>query len=204
MDQDSFDFIPLKIDPQTKEVTSAHPSRTLDAELAELYTMSRALVQLVENPMGVPPPPIPVNPKRSAGVTKLRDAANAEFRKGKYEEAGKLYTMGLQMALARPPWERSQVVRDEVSALFANRAQTCMALRRWAEGGVDAEASVEAKRVGNAKAWWRRGKCLLEMGRLGEAREWVGRGLEVEGEEGELVALLKEIDERLGREKEKA
>lgn len=204
MDQDSFDFIPLKIDPQTKEVTSTHASRTLDNELTELYTMSRALVQLVENPMGVPPPPIPVNPKRSAGVTKLRDAANAEYRKGKYEEAGKLYTMGLQMALARPPWERSQVVRDEVSALFANRAQTCMTLRRWAEGGVDAEASVEAKRVGNAKAWWRRGKCLLEMGRLGEAREWVGRGLEVEGEEGELVALLKEIDERLRREKEKA
>lgn len=204
MDQDSFDFISLTIDPQTKAISSTHASRTLAAELAELNTMSRALVTLVENPMGVPPPPIPVNPKRSAGVTKLRDAANGEFRKGRYDEAGKLYTMGLQMALARPPWERSQVVRDEVSALFANRAQTCMALRRWAEGGVDAEASVEAKRVGNAKAWWRRGRCLVEMGRLGEAREWVGRGLEVEGEEGELMALLKEIDERLKKQKEKA
>ena len=204
MDQTTFDFIPLTIDPQTKAISGSSQSRALTAELDQLNNLSRALITLVENPMGVPTPPIPVNPKRSAGVTKLRDSANAEFRKGKYEEALKLYTMGLQMALARPPWERSQVVRDEVSALFANRAQTHMALRRWAEGGVDAQASVEAKKVGNTKAWWRRGKCLFEMGRLGEAREWVGRGLELEGEEGELVALLKEIDERMRREKEKA
>ncbi|SPN98753.1 related to translocation protein [Cephalotrichum gorgonifer] len=207
MDQTTFDFIPLSIDPQTKAISSssasssAPSSRALAAEIAELNNLSRALVTLVENPMGVPPPPIPVNPKRSAGVTKLREAANAEFRKGRYEEAGKLYTMGLQMALSRPPWERSQVVRDEVSNLFSNRAQTCMALKRWAEGGVDAEASVEAKRVGNAKAWWRRGRCLLEMGRLEEAREWVGRALELEGEEGELVVLLRDIEERLRKEK---
>lgn len=204
MDQTTFDFIPLAIDPQTKAISATSPPRALSAELTQLNTLSRALVTLVENPMGVPPPPIPVNPKRSAGVTKLRDSANAEFRKGKYDEALKMYTMGLQMALARPPWERSQVVRDEVSALFANRAQTYMALRRWAEGAVDAQASVEAKKVGNTKAWWRRGKCLFEMGRLGEAREWVGRALELEGEEGELVALLKEIDERMRRGKEKA
>ncbi|TGJ83190.1 hypothetical protein E0Z10_g5576, partial [Xylaria hypoxylon] len=57
--------------------------------------------------------------------------------------------------------------------------------------------SVEAKRTGNAKAWWRRGKCLLEMGRLDEAREWVRKALELEGEEAELAGLLKDIDARL-------
>ena len=81
--------------------------------------------------------------------------------------------------------------------MLANRAQAHMALQNWAEGAVDAHASVEAKWVGNAKAWWRRGRCLVEMGRFDEAREWVGRGLEVEGEEAELVSLLKDIDARI-------
>lgn len=91
-------------------------------------------------------------------------------------------------------------MRDEVAGLYANRAQAHMALQAWPEGAVDAEASVEAKKVGNAKAWWRRGRCLVEMERWGEAREWVRQGLEIEGREGELVALLKEIEEKLAKE----
>jgi translocation protein SEC72 len=71
-----------------------------------------------------------------------------------------------------------------------------MALQNWVEGAVDAECSVEAKRAGNAKAWWRRGRCLMEMGRLEEAQDWVRRGLEMEGNETDLVGLLKEIEDK--------
>lgn len=77
--------------------------------------------------------------------------------------------------------------------LFANRAQAYMAAQMWAEGAADAETSVEMKRVGNGKAWWRRGRCLCEMGRWEDARKWVLEGLEVEGNEGDLGALMKEI-----------
>jgi len=56
---------------------------------------------------------------------------------------------------------------------------------------------VEMKKVGNAKAWWRRGKCLLEMGRLEEARDWVAQSLEVEANEQDLLGLKKEIDAAL-------
>jgi translocation protein SEC72 len=96
-------------------------------------------------------------------------------------------------------WEPAQVVREEVSALYANRAQANMAMNNWAEGSVDAQCSVEMKKVGNAKAWWRRGKCLMEMGRLEEAKDWVGKALEVEGEEEDLSKLAVEIQERLKR-----
>ncbi len=100
------------------------------------------------------------------------------------------------MALSRPLWEPSGLVRDEVAALYANRAQAYMAKSGWPEGSIDAEASVEAKKAGNSKAWWRKAKCLMEMGRLEEAKDWVGRGLEMEGNEADLVALLKEIDQK--------
>ncbi|KAF3064377.1 Translocation protein sec72 [Daldinia childiae] len=194
---ETFTMLPLQIDPQTKALTATSGSRALQSELASLNALHRSLLAL-DTPNQVPPPPLPVNPKRSANVSKLRDSGNTEYRKGKHADAVKFYTLGLQMALTRPLWEPQQLVREEVAALYANRAQAHMGLQNWAEGASDAEASVEAKRVGNSKAWWRRGKCLVEMGRLIEAKEWVSKGLEMEGDEGELVALLKDINVKLG------
>ncbi len=199
-DLEHFDLLPITFNSDSKDVSTGRTSRALNAELAQLNELHRALLGL-ETPGSVPPPPIPVNPKRTAQVTKLRDNGNNEYRKQKYDEAVKMYTLGLQMALQRPLWEPSALVREEVSGLLANRAQAHMALLNWPEGAVDALASVEARRVGNAKAWWRRGRCLYEMARLDEAREWVKEGLEVEGEEAELVSLLKEIDARIEKQK---
>lgn len=190
-DTESFTLLPIHLDPTSKAITSASNSRALQEELKSLNDLHKCLLT-IESP--IPPPPIPVNPKRSAQITKLRESGNAEFRKAKHTEAIKLYTLGLQMALARPLWEPTGLVRDEVASLYANRAQAHMALQNWPEGAVDAEASVEAKKAGNAKAWWRKGRCLMEMGRYEEAKEWVGRGLEMEGNEADLVGLSKEID----------
>ncbi|KAJ6779694.1 hypothetical protein PWT90_07033 [Aphanocladium album] len=199
-DLEHFDLLPITLNPESKDVETGRTSRALNAELAQLNELHRSLLAL-ETPGNVPPPPIPVNPKRTAQVTKFRDNGNAEYRKQKFDEAVKMYTLGLQMALARPLWEPSALVREEVSGLLANRAQAHMAMLNWPEGAVDALASVEARRVGNAKAWWRRGRCLYEMARLEEAREWVKEGLEVEGEEAELVTLLKEIEVRIEKTK---
>ena len=190
-DSESFTLLPIAMDPTTKAITSTSNSRALQEELAALNELHKSLKGIETL---VPPPPIPVNPKRSAQITKLRESGNAEFRKGKHPEAIKFYGLGLQMALTRPLWEPSGLVRDEVAGLYANRAQAHMAMSNWVDGSVDAEASVEAKKGGNAKAWWRKGRCLMEMGRLDEAKEWVGRGLEMEGTEADLVGLLKEIE----------
>lgn len=72
-----------------------------------------------------------------------------------------------------------------------------MAAQMWAEGAADGKTSVWLKRVGNGKAWWRRGRCLCEMGRWEEAQSWAREGLEVEGNEGELAGLMKEIQGHL-------
>ncbi|KAK0667427.1 hypothetical protein QBC41DRAFT_323973 [Cercophora samala] len=200
-DQDHFHLLPLTIDPKSKAISSLGPSsRALEAELAALNNLHRALLTHIEPPHIVPPPPMPVNPKRSANVSKLRESGNNEYRKGRHGEAIKFYTLGLQMALTRAPWEPSQLVREEVHALYSNRAQAHMQLGNWPEAAVDAEASVAAKSQGNAKAWFRRGKCLVEMGRLQEAKVAVAKALEFEGEEKELAELLKEIEARIAKE----
>ncbi|KAK1920379.1 hypothetical protein P3342_002675 [Pyrenophora teres f. teres] len=180
---DVFTLLPLSIDADTNITATPPTTNALETELAALNALHRNLL-LVETPTGTPPPPVPVNPKRSAQIGKLR------------ESAIKFYTLAIDMALARPSWEPSGLVREELSGLLSNRAQANMSMQNWAEGAVDAEASVEMKKVGNAKAWWRRGKCLLEMGRLDEAEAWVKTGLEFEATEQDLVGLKDEIEKK--------
>ncbi|KKY16548.1 putative tetratricopeptide repeat domain-containing protein [Phaeomoniella chlamydospora] len=128
---------------------------------------------------------MPVNPKRSATITKMRETASTAHRKGNYAEAVRLYSFSIDMANQRPAWEPSGLVRDELALLYANRAQSHMAAQNWVEGWKDAESSVECKRIQNSKAWWRGGKCLYEMGRYTDAAEWLTKALELEGKEGE-------------------
>ncbi|EUC49075.1 hypothetical protein COCMIDRAFT_85793 [Bipolaris oryzae ATCC 44560] len=194
---DTFTLLPLELDPATQSIMAPqNTSNVVEKELEALNNLHRNLLH-VETPTGTPPPPVPVNPKRSAQIGKLREGGNAEFRKGNHDAAAKMYTLAIDMALARPAWEPSGLVREEVSGLLSNRAQANMAQQKWAEGAVDAEASVEMKKVGNAKAWWRRGKCLLEMGRLEEAETWVKQGLEFEATEQDLVSLKDEVEKRI-------
>ena len=204
-DLDHFDLIPIHMDPQTKAVYPQKQSRALATEVHLLNHLHLALLNLELPPQAppnaiaiVPPPPVPVNPRRTAQITKLRDQGNDAFKKQKYADAVKFYSQGIELAIQRPLWEPSPLAREEVAGLLSNRAQGYMSMGMWAEGGVDAEASVEARRAGNAKAWWRRGKCLMEMSRYEEALDWIEKGLEAEGDgEAELKDLRKDIEEKL-------
>ncbi|KAK8203144.1 hypothetical protein M8818_005369 [Zalaria obscura] len=202
---DTFHQLALTIDPSTKAISTPTSSTTLRDELAALNTLHRSLLKDVEAPHTAPPPPVPVNPKRSAAITKLRESGNASFKKGSFADAVRMYGLAIEMALQRPLWEPAGLVREELAALYANRAQAYMALREWVEGAGDAEKGVELKKVGNVKGWWRRGVCLREMGRLEEAREWVGEGVSFESQGPdkagveELVALGREIEAAIER-----
>lgn len=194
----------LHIDPSSKAIslTPDQPqSENIVTELQILNQLHRSLLSI--DPPNIPPPPLPINPKRSAQITKLRDTANTAYRKGNYGEAVRLYTYAIDMALGRPGWEPATLTRDELSGLFANRAQAQMAEQKWPEGLVDAKCSVDCKGVGNLKAWWRVGRCLVEMGQWEEAKKLVDRGLEVEGRSGdgakELISLLEEIEDGIKR-----
>ncbi|CAK3830187.1 related to translocation [Lecanosticta acicola] len=199
---DTYTSLPLTIDPSTKSISSSDP--TLNYEIEELNKTVRAFVSL-DTPNQMPPPPAPVKPQRSAQITKLKESGNASYKKGQFADAIKMYDLAIQMASTRPTWEASGLVREELSMLYNNRSQALMAQQNWAEAGVDAEISVEMKKMGNVKAWWRRGQCLREMGRLGEAVEWVRNGLDFErmgpekGSVGELEQLLREIEKGLAK-----
>ncbi|EKV14328.1 hypothetical protein PDIG_33440 [Penicillium digitatum PHI26] len=205
---DFYNQYPLYMDPATKALSLPHssaqtPSQTaaINAELEELNQLHRALISL--DPPNIPPAPLPMNPKRSAQINKLRENANAAYRKANYDEAIKLYSLAIDMGLNRPGWEPMGIAREELSGLYANRAQAQMAMQAWPEALIDAKASVDSKPVGNVKAWWRIAKCLAEMTRYEEARKFLHKSLDIEGKDSEggkeLFALLGEVDRALLR-----
>lgn len=134
---------------------------------------------------------------REQGSTALRRSTNSPATaNASAQEAIKLYTYALEMALGRPGWEPASLVREEASALFSLRAQAYVQAGMWPEGAADARCCVElVRRMGGGsggasggasgssekKAYVQRGRCLVEMGRWEEAREWVREGMEVAG-----------------------
>jgi len=202
MDLETFHQLPLNLDGTTKAVRTSSLDSALAEELTALNALHRSLVASTSDAVNaIPPPPTAVNPKRSAQITKLRESGNASYRQQKHADAIRMYTLGIEMASGRPLWEPSVLVREELSGLYANRAQAHMALQNWPEGDIDAQCSVELKKVGNAKAWWRRGKCLVEMGRLEEAEQWINQALEFEGTEQDLIDLMRDVKQLEGRGK---
>ncbi|KAK2732915.1 hypothetical protein FQN57_002436 [Myotisia sp. PD_48] len=203
--EDTFIQHPLHLDPTSKAISApSSSSPALIAELESLNQLHRTLLNL-DTPNNTPAPPRPVNPKRSSQIAKLRDTANNAYRKATYPEAVKLYTYAIDMAFGRPPWEPAGLVREELAALYCNRAQAYMAQQLWPEAWVDAQISVECNEQGNGKAWWRGAKSLVEMSRWDEARSWLNKGLEAEERNPEttkeLKGLLLEVEKELERVK---
>ena len=77
---ETFTLLPITIDPQSKAL-SAPSLPTLTPDLTALTTLHRTLLSLPEESKTTPPPPLPVAPKRSAQVQKMREGGNASLRK---------------------------------------------------------------------------------------------------------------------------
>ena len=216
---ETYTHLPLYLDPATKVLVSTKSS---DPQLQELLKNINALhtqFKTLETPNHAPPAPLPVQPKRTAQLTKLRESAKQSAQKNDFAGAIRLYALALQMASDRPPWEPAQLVREELALCYMERANVHVLQREWVEGWKDAECSAECKRgiqtgpqgqkaPGNPRAFVLGGKCLVEMGRWMEAVEWLQKGIELEGEDGpdgkEMRRLLGEAEaglEKKNREK---
>ena len=211
---ETYTQLPLHVDPASKQISTTSTDKTLQDALTALNALCTSLKSLGTT-NNIPPPPVPVNPKRSAQIAKLRDTAQVAHRKGQYSESVRLWSYAIDMAAGRPSWEPTSLIREELAMLYAGRANSHMGAQNWVEGWKDAECSTECKRgsatapngqviPGNAKAFVLGGRCLIELGRWSEAVAWLERGTEIEGKEGEdgkeLVRLLDEARKRSEKE----
>lgn len=208
---ETYTHLPLHIDPQTKQVTALSTDKELQDALASLNSLHTTFKSL-DTPNNVPPPPMPVNPKRTAQIHKLRDSAAASSKKGNHTDAIRLLGVAIDMAASRPGWEPMGLVKEELALMYLSRGAAHIGVQNWPEGLNDAECSIEAKsgpsqgpngeRIpGNPKAWIVGGKCLMEMGRWSDTVEWLERAVEKEGREGDdcrqLLQMLADARKRV-------
>ena len=200
---DTFLALPLQIDEKTKTVVcSLHSLQTCpkcDLDFQALNNTYRAINTLIAEkqvPVTAKQPP----PARSAQISKLKESGNASFKIHKFEDAVKYYSLAIEMALARPPWEFAALCRDETVILLCNRSATKFAMNEFPESLADAEAVVELKKPW-AKGHFRKSKALQAMGRLEEAKKAIEMGLMYDPNDNECNLLLKDLKKVMAAEK---
>jgi translocation protein SEC72 len=203
---ETYTHLPVHIDPASKRLSVTSSDKSVQEAIAIVNALHGSFKNL-ETANNVPPPPVPVNPKRSAQINKLRESAGQSAKKGQFQEAIRLLGVAIDMAATRPGWEPSGLAREELGLCYLARAAANAEANNFVEGWKDAEASTECKRgpqtgpqgqkiPGNPRAFIIGGKCLMEMSRFDEAVKWFERAIEIEGRDGvdgaQLVLLLTE------------
>ncbi|KAK4934960.1 hypothetical protein LTR10_023897 [Elasticomyces elasticus] len=192
---ETYTHLPLHIDPQTKQITALSSDKSLQDAITNINNLHNAM-KLLETPNNIPPPPVPVNPKRSANVQKLRENAANASRKGQHADSIRLLGVAIDMATARPGWEPMGLAREELALMYLSRAAANTGVQNFPEGLIDAECSLECKRgpgqgpngekiPGNGRSYIVGGRCLMEMGRWDDAVEWLERAIDIEGKDNE-------------------
>ncbi|EEB08785.1 ER protein translocation subcomplex subunit Sec72 [Schizosaccharomyces japonicus yFS275] len=143
-------------------------------------------------PFGIPPPYPPAKPNAalSAQVNKMKQTGNDAFKRKKWGEAKRLYSMALKMAASRYRWEPAALTAEETSTLLCNRAAAELALEEYPEALVDADAAISIRK-NYGKGYYRKAKALEAMHRFDEAKQTANDGLLLAdpGTRNELVAL---------------
>ena len=202
---ETYTHLPIHVDPASKSVSVTSSERAVQDAITQVNALHASFKKL-ETPNNIPPPPMPVDPKRSANIQKLRENAGAAARKGNHAEAISLLTVAIKMAAGRPGWEPSGLAREELAVCYFARAAANMESRNWVEGWKDAECSTECKKgpqttpqgqriPGNPQAFMIGARCLMEMSMVEEAVKWLERAVEIEGKEGPGQDLFKFLGE---------
>jgi len=148
---------------------------------------------LVTNPnLRCPPPPTVVQQKLSQAVTNTKDEGNNLYKTNKHKEALSKYNMAASIAMQRPPWENSAVVREELSTVVSNRSATLFELGDYLGALADAETVITVRRNW-PKGHFRKAKALVGLGQLEEAIESISLGLQFEPNNAELNDYMTEI-----------
>jgi translocation protein SEC72 len=197
---DSFLLLPLKWDEKTKSVVCSNHSLPTclkcNLDFTSLNLLHRNFNSLPQEAQAPPAPNQTPHPARSAQIAKLKDSANTAFKSQRFKEAVRLYSLGIEMALTRPPWEPAAICRDEAVLLLCSRSAARFALKEFPESFTDAEGVVKLKKTW-AKGYFRAAKALQAMGRLAEANKAIKAGLLYDSNDNDCNLALKDISKAL-------
>lgn len=171
-----------------------------DVDFSSLNRMSWLLHM---NPnLRCPPPPQMLTQKLTQAVTQVKEEGNTLFKAGQHPQAIARYSMALQLASQRPPWEASGIMREEFSTILSNRSAAYYEATDYINALVDAEAVIQIRKTWS-KGYFRKAKALLQLHSYQEAKETLELGLSFEADNQELLSLLAVAEGHLRSSNEK-
>lgn len=96
--------------------------------------------------------------------------------------------MAVSLAVQRPPWEASGLMRDELSMVLSNRSAAYFEMGDYISALVDAEAVIQIKKPWS-KGYFRKAKALMQLHSYQEAKETLEIGLTFEPENNVRILL---------------
>ncbi|CAL1715182.1 unnamed protein product [Somion occarium] len=180
--EDSFSQVNIALGPpeNVSALCSAHSLEKCNDCDVDFINLNRLSKMLHLNPnLRCPPPPQIVSQKLSMAINNTKEEGNALFKAGQHDKAIQRYTMAINVAAQRPPWEASQLMREELSTIISNRSAAYLESGNYVGALVDAEAVITLKR-GWSKGHFRKSKALMKLERYHEAKEAIELGLSFE------------------------
>ena len=178
---DNIQVFPLLVSPNASLPTPAvqftpfAPPNFTESDLTGLNELAKLLLLSPTAPF--PAQTIPGPNARSQKIAKAKDDGNLHFKKGDWADAVRLYTLAADLAVSRPITESSVYARDELAVALCNRSAAYTNMKEWVNALADAKAVIEYK-PSWTKGHFRKGKALIGMGRLDEAKEAYLLGLQ--------------------------
>jgi len=99
------------------------------------------------------------------------------YKLRKTKEALARYNTAASIAVQRPAWETSGVLREELSLVISNRSAALLELGDFLGALVDAETVISIRRQW-PKGHFRKAKALVELGQIEEAKDAISLGLQ--------------------------
>ncbi|KAG6872710.1 hypothetical protein C0992_009408 [Termitomyces sp. T32_za158] len=202
IDED-FRPVPLSLsDDRNMAYCLKHRLEKCDACDVDFLNLNRLSTVLANNPnLLCPPPPNLVTQKLSQMVTSTKDEGNSLFKNGLHTAAVNRYTGAASLAINRPPWESSQVMREELSTVISNRSAAFSEASDYISALADAEAVIQLRKQWS-KGHFRKAKALVGLRKLRDAAEAVKLGLSFEPANNELLQYLSDIEKAMMKKEE--
>ncbi|KAI0462962.1 hypothetical protein LJB42_003766 [Komagataella kurtzmanii] len=193
-------MLPFSYDVSSKKLKVTGDYADLEYDIQQLNTLSG---EILVNKADVPSPPSKesFDKKLSHMAQKLHESAVSNIKTGKYPEAIKLLTTGLEMVNRRPKYESFQMTLSEMTIFIVTRADAYMMNGDFEGAFNDADLLVTLL-PSIPDNYIRRGVALFKMGRYVDAKNNFERGLSFDSDNAklkkELDFVLKKIDEENG------
>ena len=178
---DNVQQIPLLVNPNASlpapavQFTPVAPPNFTESDLKGLNELAKLL--LLSPSLPFPAQSMPGPNARSQKIAKAKDDGNLHFKRGEWADAVRLYSLSAELAASRPITETSVYARDELAVSLCNRSAAYTNMEDFVKGLVDAKAVIELK-PSWTKGHFRKGKALIGMSRLEEAKEAFLLGLQ--------------------------